>query len=188
MTRESWLSKASDIMVAYIQQYTDIPIPKFYLSVGFPKGKSTTVGQCWSGRLSEDGLPHIFISPVKDDPIDILSILGHEIIHTVYPNAGHRIEFSRLAAKCGYVKPWVGHLVNDEYAKYLQTVADELGEYEHSKLTLPIRGSKGSRLRKYVCNVCNVIVYKGGNPLLAECLEDFNGDKCGGNFVQEIRN
>jgi len=181
MTREDWLYKANEKLIPYIQQHTTLLIPRFYLSVGFPKGKY--VGQCWSGKLSEDGLPHIFISPTVDDPIDVLSILGHEIIHTVLPNAGHRVEFSQLAAKCGYIKPWTGHVINNRYKAYLEEVAKELGEYKHSKLSVPIRGSKGSRLRKYVCSTCNVIVYKGGGYLNAECLETFEEDICGGNFL-----
>jgi len=185
MTREEWLARASEIITPYIQQHTDIPIPKFYLSVGFPKGAA--VGQCWNGKLSNDGLPHIFISPVIDNPVDVLSILGHEIIHTALPHAGHRMEFSQLAAKCGYVKPWTSHVINEVYKQYLQEIARQLGEYEHGKLNVPARGSKGSRLRKYTCSSCGVILYKGGGALNALCLETYEGIECNGSFLLSIK-
>lgn len=190
MTREEWLNKANIALTTYIQSQTDIIIPKFYLSVGFPKGGY--VGQCWSGKLSDDGLPHIFISPVLDDPIDVLATLGHEIIHTIVPHAGHRVEFSQLAAKCGYTKPWTKSMPNHVLYVHLENLSKRLGEYEHSKLTIPIRGSKGSRLRKYVCDTCGVIVYKGGNPLQAVCKETLTNEftvhtVCEGSFKLHIK-
>src|SRR3990167_4696178 len=105
MTREEWLNTAKGILIPYVQRYTTNAIPSFYLSIGLPKGAYT--GQCWSGELSDDGIPHIFISPTIDNPIDVLTILIHEIIHTAYPLAGHRVQFSQVASNCGLVKPWV---------------------------------------------------------------------------------
>lgn len=185
MNREEWLASAKDILVPLVQFQAAKPIPQFYLSVGFPKGQA--VGQCWSGKLSEDGLPHIFISPVVNDPIDVLSILMHEIIHTSEPNAGHRIEFSTVAARLGFIRPWTGHQINHVLRKRLSLVVEELGEYEHSKLVVPARGSKGSRLRKHTCNQCGSIVYKGSDVFNAECLEEIEGIPCGGNFLLAIK-
>lgn len=186
MTREEWLVMASDILVPYIQERTSNKIPKFHVSVGFPKGHAgrQAIGQCWAGTLSEDNNPHIFISPVLVKPIPVLETLIHEIIHTAHPLDGHKKQFAFIAMKCGLLKPWTATTAGPELIKWIeQNVLTALPDYPHSALTVQIRGKKGSRLRKHTCNVCGSIVYKGSDDFRAMCLEELaEGVTCGGSF------
>ena len=109
MNREEWLILAGNKLHPYIQDIVKEAIPEYHISVGFPKGHSgrqRAIGQCWSGTLSQDNKPHIFICPTLVDPIVVLATTVHEIIHTLRPKAGHKSGFSELASMCGLVKPW----------------------------------------------------------------------------------
>lgn len=185
MTREEWLQEASIQVRPTVYAACNRPIPDFYVSVGFPKGhagRQRAIGQCWSGQLSEDKKPHIFICPTLSDPVEVLATLIHEIIHTVVPEAGHRMGFSEIAAKCGLVKPWTATTASPALAVSLTKVSEALGPYPHAALTVPVRGKKGSRMRKHVCSRCGSIVYKGADIFRAMCMEDIDGASCGGMF------
>jgi len=190
MTREEWLNLACKTLVPYVQEKTTNTIPEFYISVGFPKGHSgrqKAIGQCWSGTLSEDGKPHIFICPTLSDPIAILATVIHEIIHTAYPEAGHRADFAFMAKKCGLTKPWTATSPGLELKKYLEKLFTTLPEYEHAALTIPERGKKGSRMRRHVCNKCETIVYKGADEFKAICMEEIDGVECEGRFELKVK-
>lgn len=190
MTREEWLQNASLQVLPTIHNACKRGIPEFYVSVGFPKGhagRQRAIGQCWSGQLSTDKKPHIFICPTLHDPIEVLATLIHEIIHTVVPDAGHRAGFSEIAAKCGLEKPWTATTAGAPLKVFLEKVSAALGPYPHAALTVPVRGKKGSRMRKHVCNHCGGIVYKGADVFKAMCMEDIDGVNCGGMFEPAIK-
>lgn len=192
MTREEWLVMASNKLIPYIQDKTNNKIPKFHVSVGFPKGHAgrQAIGQCWSGTLSEDNNPHIFISPVLIRPIPVIETLIHEIIHTAHPLDGHKKQFAFVAMKCGLLKPWTATTASEGLVKWIEKdVLVHLPEYPHSALTVQERGKKGSRLRKHTCNTCGSIVYKGSDEFKAMCLEELgeSGVTCGGSFSKFVK-
>lgn len=114
-------------------------IPPVHVSVGFPsKGgigtKKRTLGQCWHPSASDDGVPHIFISPLLDDPLDVLSTLLHEVIHAMTPGEGHKGGFVEIAKKVGFTSPWTSTPMGDDLHPRLDKIASRLGDYPHSKL------------------------------------------------------
>ena len=181
-TREAWLEAAArelgrSVFPADVWQ----GMPPYKLSVGWPKGargKGHAIGQCWSGKSAADGATHhIYIAPNQTDPVDVLAVLAHELVHAaVGCEAKHGREFSQLAAKLGLVKPWTATTPSDGLREVLTNVARVLGEYPHVGLHAPLK-KQSTRMRLWECP-CGVKVRRAGE-LNAECKD------CGGMFERK---
>jgi hypothetical protein len=159
-TRESWLEHAQEELSRYLTaQGYPYPNPA-RVSVGFPGGrggvKAHTIGQCWNGKQATDGRGQIFISPVLEDPITVLSTLLHEMVHhAVGTLAGHKGPFKRCALAVGLKGPMTATTPSDHLIAALQTLLTHLEPYPHAGLR--VGGGKkkpGSRLLKISCPSC----------------------------------
>lgn len=166
MTREEWLDKAARAMKPWIleQEQGEEYRPPL-ISVGFPKGsrgKSTNnvIGQCWDKLTSEDkARAHIFVVPTLTDPIEVLAVLLHELVHASVGTAcGHRGPFKQVAQGVGLVGKMTATVPGDTLKLKLELLRRELGTYPHSGLKVAKRGSVGSRLRKVACPRCGCII------------------------------
>jgi hypothetical protein len=119
-----------------------------------------TIGEAWSETASEDNAHETFISPVLSDPIEVLSVLLHELVHhAVGVQHGHRAPFKRLAVACGLEGKMTATHAGEELTKTLKTMAETLGEYPHKTLNPGIgRKKQSTRLVKCECNTCGYIV------------------------------
>lgn len=159
ITREQWLNRG----VRQLNEKVFIPCGEkaenIKVSVGFPLGsrakKNSSIGQCWSDSASEGDNFEIFISPVLDDPIQVLDVLTHELIHAIVgTKEGHKGKFKTLALKVGLTGKMTETVAGDNLKIILTEINEVLGKYPHSKLTPAKRGSKGSRLIKICCPTC----------------------------------
>lgn len=165
-TREEWLNEAAAEMKAWVLKTSDgddylDPL----ISVGFPKGSrgrsaSHAIGQCWDKTQSGDKeRAHIFIIPTMTEPVDIMAVLLHELVHaSVGTQCGHRGPFKGCAKAVGLEGKMTATVAGDLLKVKLELLARELGEYPHPGLTVPARGSKGSRLLKVECPICRCII------------------------------
>lgn len=180
-TREAWL-RAASVETGKLLAAVVPTVPTFHVSVGFPKGargKGRAIGQCWDGGSSADGACHVFICPTLSVVVEVLATLLHEQIHaTVGCAAGHRGSFSATCKKVGLVKPWTATTPGPDLRAKLETIATELGAYPHAPLAVPIRGTKGSRLRLWECG-CGVKVRIASDDFHATC------DDCGEAFERQ---
>lgn len=175
--REAWLTEAGEAIGSLLADLGH-EVPKYRVSVGWPsKGGTSTkkrvVGQCWVPEASEDGVAQIYISPVKDNPVDVLAILVHEVIHAIFPTLDkpHTGPFVETAKAVGLVKPWTATSPGDDLRASLEEIAERLGEYPHVKLTplvqIPVQST---RMLKVQCPVCEYTVrttqkwLDAGNP------------------------
>lgn len=165
-TREEWLNEAAQLMKPWLldteagKEYEDP-----YISVGFPKGSrgrnvSNAIGQCWDKASSQDKQrAHIFIIPTMTDEIDILAVLLHELVHACVGNeCGHRGPFKSCATELGLEGKMTATVPGETLKLRLELLRRELGEYPHSGLKVPKRGSVGSRLLKVACPGCGCIL------------------------------
>ena len=108
MTRERWLLDATEQMRPWFDDLNAALPTDIYISVGFPRGSRKAIGQCFPIQPATlDGKPHVFISPAVSEPIEVLEILLHELVHAALPaGIGHKGPFQKLAGKLGLVKPW----------------------------------------------------------------------------------
>src|SRR5690349_17119884 len=97
-TREEWLTQGIILLKNEVFLPKGFKPPKnIQVSCGLPSvaafGKKQRIGECWYA-VGKDGVNQLFISPVNDDPVTVLDVLSHEIVHTISgPKAGHRGQF-----------------------------------------------------------------------------------------------
>ncbi len=108
-TREAWLTDVAHRM-APISQQLAAPLPaRLRIAIGFTSGgqRSKRIGECLDNQCSEDRYFEIFIRPDLGEsrdlmPMQVVEILGHELVHAaVGIAAGHGREFRRVAKGIG---------------------------------------------------------------------------------------
>lgn len=165
--REEWLSLAVKKVSALLEERCEIEVPPVHVSAGWPSSrglseKKRVIGECWKPTTSADGVSHVFISPILDDPIQILGTLAHELIHAWDKGEhGHRGPFVRAARDFGLVKPWTATGVDAELLRpALEQIVADLGPYPHSKITPSLqRKVQTTRMLKVVAvDCCGYIV------------------------------
>ena len=156
-TRELWLQNAVDL-VSPIFKNKGYTIPKVQVSCGFPStgNKSKHVGQCWGKSSTNDGTNQLFISPVLDEPVQVLDTLVHELVHAVDDCMHHHgPEFKKIATDVGLqglmreasAGPWL--------LEQLTAISRRLGKYPHSKINLAHSSSKKTGPRpRAKCKKC----------------------------------
>jgi len=155
-TREQWLMGAADTMRKDLFLRNDETVPTVKISVGFPGGGNARkrIGECWDPEASEDKISQVFISPILDDSVRVLDVLAHELIHAIYPKAGHKGPFKRVAKKIGLTGKMTATVAGPELEKELKKMASKLGHYPHSKLNLNDRKKQKTRNLKCICQDC----------------------------------
>jgi uncharacterized protein YjaZ len=90
--REAWLTKLVGIMGETLFKPHGYEVPeKLRISVGWPRGKRTVIGQHWQPSCSADGSHEIFISPRLADAVEVAATVAHEVGHAILPaGTGHR--------------------------------------------------------------------------------------------------
>lgn len=137
--RETWLQNATvELSKLFVDHGYDAPVA--HVSVGWPSNgglsvKKQVIGQCWKPETSEDGVSHIYISPVLHKAQDVLSTLLHELVHAWdRGQSGHKGRFIEAAKDVGLVRPWTATSPGPELALTLADISATLGEYPHSRL------------------------------------------------------
>jgi hypothetical protein len=149
-TRESWLRSATaELRPLFEKLGYQIP-EKIRFAIAFTSGGKRTqvAGECWHPASSEDQHYEIIIRADQADPIDVLGVLAHELVHSVLPPAvKHGKEFRLLATKVGlegkmrYAKP--GPILKER----LNAIAGNLGPLPHAKLNF-VSGSDVPKKQK----------------------------------------
>jgi hypothetical protein len=154
MTREQWLIAACRHLSPILDEAGAMS-PSVAVSIGFPKrrrGGMAHLGECWDGSLTADGRPAIFVSPILQDPLRILDVLLHELVHAaVGVKCGHRGRFVTVARACGLEGKPTATIAGSNLRSRLNALSVELGPLPHAALMVPSIPSVGSRLRLYEC-------------------------------------
>ena len=183
-TREAWLTQASERLRSLLETAASTPCPEVRVSVGFPSKRALSihkrrVGECWSGTVSADGVPQVYVSPVLSAPADVLATLLHELTHaTVGVKVGHKGAFVKVCKALGFTKPWTTTPCGPELAERLNALAASLPAYPHSALSPSTTTKQGTRLRLYECQ-CPVKVRVASDTFDATC------NVCDKPFIQD---
>lgn len=167
-TRELWLQQGVKQLTPLFTRQ-EVKVPEVRVSVGWPKGargsKKTgvAIGQCWPTVYAHDKVAQLFISPQLEDPVRILDVLAHELVHAADDcQSGHRGDFVKLAKAIGLVGPWTATKAGDDLKVTLTKIADKLGPFPHA--ALKSSGEKGgppkqgTRMLKLECVDCGYVV------------------------------
>ena len=156
-TREEWLNAAALAVRHLFDEQGANDYPKLRLSCGWPKGgRGKAIGQAWHSDSSADGTCEIFISPVLDEPVRVMDIMIHELIHaTVGNEAVHKGPFRKLAKAIGLEGKMTSTHAGEELSAKLLALTGNLGPYPHAELSKMKTTTQGTRMIKVVCNNCD---------------------------------
>ncbi len=148
MNRETWLDNACDQLDGAFFDVNGYELPKkMQVSCGFPHAAtSKAIGQCWAPTASKDETTQMFVSPVLDEPIQVLGTLLHEMVHaSVGCEAGHKGPFRKMAKEFGFVGKMTATQVTDgsELHAKLLTISSKLGDYPHAAMVKRTKSGKG---------------------------------------------
>lgn len=136
LNREAWLQRAIELVRPW---FTDLghTMPPLQVSVGFTsKGaRSHRIGECWSPTAA-NGHVTIFVHPALKDPIDVLGVLIHELVHAaVGVEHKHGYPFRRVALAVGLCGKMTATSITAELDQRLRSeVLPQLGHYPHESL------------------------------------------------------
>lgn len=159
---EEWLDKAVDGLREHFKKYGH-KVPEVLVSVGFshhgynPKiNYSNYDGYCYSRHMSKANINEIYISPFFTEPIEIIFLLAHELIHSIDDcHSGHGARFKSIAKDLGMRES--GELHHGKYfsaIKAFEAIAEPLGRYPRNgvnyknSLTVPNHNYKENRLNE----------------------------------------
>lgn len=161
-TRESWLRAGIEQLRPVFERLgTPLPIG-VRVSVGFPRGRRSAIGQCFSTTTSTDSTNHVFISPVLEKLVETLAVLCHELVHVVDDcRSGHRGNFAKVARALGLVGPMRATQPSADLGAHLSRISEELGPYPHRALS-PRQGNgtqrDSTRMLKVICPTCGYLL------------------------------
>lgn len=167
-TREEWLLDASRRLEPLFEK-AGKPIPSSYhVSVGFPSTKalslkSRRLGEAWTRKVSGNGMAHVFLSPVISEPLRLLDILLHELVHVAVGNeCGHRGAFASTAKALGLVGEMTATTAGPELVEELRIINEALGAYPQDTFnpseTLRPTKKQSTRMLKVACPDCGYTV------------------------------
>jgi len=142
-TREAWLLAAAELLRPIFAE-KGFKIPECSVSCGFPSTgmRSSAIGQCWSTRSSTNSLNQIFISPILEDPYEVIDTLVHELVHAVDDCLHkHGKEFKKIALSVGLEGKMRHASAGEKLKLTLIKLLKILGPYPHGKLKIitPVR-------------------------------------------------
>jgi hypothetical protein len=165
-TREAWLTAGADALRPLFAENgypVDVPVR---VTLGFPSRgalslKRKVVGECWAPEASGDGTAEISVTPLLDDPIELLAILAHEMCHAAVGNkAKHGRKFAKAATAMMLEGKPTATVPGDTFRAWAAPVLESLGPIPHSKLTPMARTALKpdvGRMLKVECPCCGYI-------------------------------
>lgn len=160
-TREEWLQAAADALRTPMFSRTDLSVPDVRIGVGWPSGgmRTRTGGQTWARAASADGINEITVRVDIHDAVEVLCILGHELIHAALDcKGGHGKMFQRAFTRMGYVGTPKSHEPGADLRAEYATLAASLGDYPSADgLAVAARKKKQTtRMIRCMCTTCGV--------------------------------
>jgi len=160
--REAWLLAAVDALAPIFKAADVVPVSEVAVSCGWPsKAIRRRIGECWPTKSSNDSRAHLFVSPTLADPVEILGVLAHELIHAIDDcQNGHHGPFARMARGIGLAGKLTATVPGETLKPQLVKLAADLGPYPHGGLNIALSGRKteGTRMLKVECPSCGYVV------------------------------
>jgi hypothetical protein len=160
-TAEGWLMAATNELRPYFAKLGYTLPEKARFAIAFPStGKrGRSFGECWHPAASEDGYYKIIIRADKADPVDVLGVLVHELVHSVLPpNAKHGQKFREVALRVGLEGEMRHAYPTPLLKERLAVIANNIGALPHAKLNFSgasdVPKKQRSRHHRAECSSC----------------------------------
>ena len=138
-TRESWLRSATAALRPYFDSCGFVIPDNIRFAIAFPSTgrRGARIGECWHSSTSDDGNFEIIIRADIADPVEVLGVLVHELVHVVLPvDAGHGKLYRDAAIKLGLEGPMRHAMPNHLLRPRLVELAESLGALPHARLNI----------------------------------------------------
>ena len=133
-TREQWLKAAVEILRPWYKVHEKLP-KIIEPIVSWPKGSNVAIGQYFPKKWTVgEKVNYIAISPVLNDPLKVLDVLVHEMVHALDVTKNHGPEFKKVALALGLEGPMRATSASDELVEKLKPIAKKLGDYPHTQM------------------------------------------------------
>ena len=90
--------------------------------------------ECWPAAATDDGFCEIIIRADFDDPLEILGILAHELVHAALPDAKHGKDFRDAALRIGLEGAMRRAMPGPVLRERLNKLAEALGPLPRARL------------------------------------------------------
>ncbi len=165
MNRESWLTQATLELERVVFAPIDKHLPDAWrVSCSWPSRRaagphqSGASGQCFDSSLSADATTELLVSMSQDNPVKVLAILAHEMIHAIEGcAAGHGAVFKRTALAIGLTGKMTATVAGDAFKQSIEPILETLGDYPHAAVDIRKRKRQSTRMIKMTCADCGYI-------------------------------
>lgn len=160
-TREQWLCAAA---AALITRFRIPPRGPWRVTCGWPSQRALSaqgriLGQCWPVAASGDRTIELIISISLDDPIEVLAVLVHELVHAhLSEGVGHRTPFPTVVRAIGLEGPPSATRPGQGFREAAVEILASVGRYPHASLDLSLRKKQGTRMIKGACPLCGYTI------------------------------
>jgi len=152
--RESWLAAAVEELRPWFKEI-NVNLPDaIRVACGWSKRSGKGIGWCWKSKASRDGTSEILVSPELEDPIAVLEVLVHELIHASDDGESeHKGEFKVRALAMGLEGKMTATRAGTVLRARLADLKDRLGPYPHAKINPAMAAIKPqtTRMLKLTC-------------------------------------
>jgi hypothetical protein len=157
-TREQWLHAGLELIRPLFGAISNPAPKKIRVSCGFPSrnalgNRLRAIGECWSDKASKGSYFEIFVSPILNEPVKVLDVLTHEVVHAVVGlECGHKKPFKLVATAVGLEGPMKSTKAGAALQAKLEGIAKQLGPYPHDELSKMTSGKKPDKCRMFKCS------------------------------------
>tara|TARA_R110000822_G_scaffold33328_4_gene95114 strand:- start:406 stop:996 length:591 start_codon:yes stop_codon:yes gene_type:complete len=156
-TREEWLH-AANLALADIFRVEGYSLPSdVQVTCGWPSksaGRSSKqrIGECWPRGASKNNVNEVIISMSLDNPVEVLEVLIHELIHVIDDcQNGHKGPFRKMALAIGLEGKMTSTHAGDKLKLQLEAIASNLNTYPHGSIDFSNRKKQTTRMHKVTC-------------------------------------
>lgn len=177
MERQEWVEKALKALRDHFTANGYAVPTNIRVTIGFPKGGRTRIGECHYTEASMDQHFEIFVSPElgRDGPHaghPVMEVMAHEICHTIAGyKAGHKAPFKKIATTIGLEGKMTSTKPGPKMMELINKFEEINGPYPAGALTRSMQKKKATYLIKCECSECGYVVrttakwLELGNPI-----------------------
>lgn len=164
MERQEWIEKALVQLRQHFKNYGYTVPDNIRVTIGFPKGGRTRIGECHYTENSVDKHFEIFISPelgkgTKFLEQPVIEVMAHEICHTIAGfKAGHKKPFKVIATAIGLEGKMTSTRPGPMMKSFITGFEAANGPYPAGALTRSMLKKKSTYLIKCECPDCGYVV------------------------------
>jgi len=152
VNREEWLCEAAKTLSARRFGIAYHGIESYKFSVGFPNRKLRKGHRMWDYATTDEGIVHIYISPLVDNSVLALATVLHAVFTVSNLGTGrrNRMWLERNLVDVGFEQPFTQVVPGEPLMERLGAITD-LPPYPNEAVVLAQSRTQANRQLKVVC-------------------------------------